>query len=238
MGSGSDGGQEAVLAVVGSAGGGTLSLVTLPRSFLVEHIRHDATHLTLRAHDGRTVRATPGQLTVHVRLLPPEHNPLYETQSTEAFLATRLLPESSWPPDRTPPVRDAVLGTIAFDGKVASYETDVVFGDGSVWVSFDGCGAARTAELVPHVRGLVESFAAIEESGREFLWASGADGTESAEEKDRLLDALEPQSLVVYRSGDFEVHYDDTSGTFCMEGYWPVVQYRADRTPVSMFVDA
>ncbi|MCQ0022856.1 hypothetical protein M4914_07750 [Streptomyces somaliensis DSM 40738] len=233
-----DGGQRAVLATVGPSGGGIVSLLEVPRSFRVEDAGHDATHLVLRAADGRTVRATPGQFRAHVRLLPPEQNPSYEEQLTEAFLAAPLRPEGDWPSDRTPPVRCEGLGTIAFDADLVGYGVAVAFGGRSLWLSFDAADAGRTAELAPHARGLVEALTSVGAAGGEFLWHWGSDGTESPEEEARFLDALRPGSLVVYRSGDFEVHFDDTSGDHFPEGYWPAVRYRADRTPVAVSVEA
>ena len=45
--------------------------------------------------------------------------------------------------------------------------------------------------------------------------------------------------MVVYLTGDFEIHFEGLSGTeFYMDGYWPVVQFRADGTPVDHYVDA
>ncbi|MCP9958877.1 DUF2262 domain-containing protein [Streptomyces sudanensis] len=238
VGAGPDGGQEAVLAVVGSSGGGIVSRLEVPRAFRIVEAGHDATRLTLRASDGRTVRATPGQFRSHVRLLPPDRNPAYEEQLTEAFLATPLLPDADWTPDRTPPVRDGVLGTIAFDEALADYGVAVVLGGRSLRLSFDGAGAGRVAELAPHAGKLAEALRSIGEDGAEFLWTWGADGTEPAEEKARFLGALRPAGLVVYRTGDFEVHFDDVSGEYFAEGYWPAVRYRADRTPVSASLEA
>lgn len=233
-----DGGQEAVLATVGASGGGTVLRLAVPRAFRIDAAGHDATHLVLRAADGRTVRATPGQFGTHVRLLPPDHNPLYEEQLAEAFLAAPLLPRGDWRPDRTPPVRDEGLGVVTFDRDLVDYGVAVTLDDRPLRLSFDAADAGRTAELAPHARRLAEALPSIGAAGGEFLWSWGADGTEPAEEKARFLDALRPDGLVVYRSGDFEVHFDDTSGDYFPEGYWPAVRYRADRTPVSVSVEA
>ncbi|MEU6355556.1 hypothetical protein ABZ896_40625 [Streptomyces sp. NPDC047072] len=235
---GPDGGQEAELAQIGSSGGGSVSLVSLPRSFRVEHIGHDARHFVVRATDGRTVRATPWQFSSHVKLLFAECNPLYEAQLDEAFTATPLLPDRNPEPERTPPVSDPVLGTIPFDESTSEYSATVTVGDLSLWLSFDGADVDRVTELLPRTRDLVTDFASIERAGREFLWKEGADGTESPELREHYLGSLEPNGLVMYRTGDFEIHFDDTSGDYYVEGYWPVACFRADRTPVSSFVEA
>ncbi|MFD7551902.1 hypothetical protein [Streptomyces sp. NPDC059816] len=238
VGTGSDGEQHAVLATVGPSGGGTVARVALPRAFRVEHITHDATHFTLRVADGRTVRATPEQFGTHVLLLPPGDDPRYEVRLTEAFLATALLPDRSWTPDRTPAVHDAVLGTITYAQGTGGYGTDLVLGDQDVRLTFDGADVEKVMELLPHVRDLVAGFAPVEAAGRQFLWSWGSDGTETADDEHRYQGALRPGALVVYRSGDFEVHFDDTSGDYFLDGYWPVVRHRADRTPTSVSVEA
>ncbi|MFF2024355.1 hypothetical protein ACFVW2_21445 [Streptomyces sp. NPDC058171] len=238
VGTGSDGEQQAVLAAVGPSGGGTVTRVALPRAFRVEHLTHDATHFTLRAADGRTVRATPEQFATHVLLLPPDDDPRYEVRLTEAFLATALLPDRSWTPERTPAVHDALLGTISYARGAGGYGTDLVLGDQDVRLTFDGAGVEKVTELLPHARDLVAGFAPVEAAGRGFLWSWGRDGTETADDERRFKDALCPGALVVYRSGDFEVHFDDTSGDHFPDGYWPVVRHRADRTPTSVSVEA
>lgn len=234
---GADGGQEAQLAQVGS-GGGSVSPVSVPRSFRVEHIGHDTRHFTLHAADGRTVRATPWQFSSHVKLLFAECNPLYEAQLDEAFAATPLLPDRDPEPERTPPVSDPVLGTIPFDEGTSEYGATLTVGDLSVWLSFDGADVDRVTELLPRARDLVTDFASVERTGREFLWSEGSDGTETAQAREHYLDSLEPSGLVLYRTGDFEIHFDDTSGDHYLDGYWPVACFRSDRTPVSSYVEA
>jgi hypothetical protein len=233
-----DGEQQAVLATVGPAGGGIVTRVALPRTFRVERITHDADRFTLRAADGRTVSATPAQFGTHVLLLPPDDDPQHEARLTEAFLATALLPDRSWTPDRTPAVHDPLLGTITHTLGSGGYGTDLALDDRDIRLTFDGAGVERVTELLPHARNLVAGFARIEADGREFLWSWGRDGTETADEERRFRAALCPGALVVYRSGDFEVHFDDTSGDHLPEGYWPVVRHRADRTPTSVSVEA
>ncbi|WP_157429807.1 hypothetical protein [Actinomadura oligospora] len=233
-----DGGQDGVVATVGASGGGVVSKVEIPRAFRVRDITGDSTHFTLTDAEGRSVRGTPSQFGTYVRLLDRECNPRYEEQLAEAFLATPTLPDHGWAEERTPSLRDAVLGTVALSGEGGRYETTVAFGEAELWVTFDGAGTERVAELLPHARGLVEGFAAVARDGLEFLWREGADGTESAEEKARFMDAFEPGALEIFRSGDFGVHFEDDSGEYFMEGYWPAVQFRADRTPVSSTVEA
>lgn len=234
----SDGGQEGIVATVGASGGGIVSKVEIPRAFRVREITDDSMRFTLTDDEGRSVRGTPSQFGTHVRLLECECNPLYEEQRTEAFLATPTLPDHGWPGARTPPLHDAVLGTVSFSAAGTGYETTVALGELELWVTFGGAGAEKAAELLPHARGLVEGFAAVARDGLEFLWRQGADGTESAEEKARFMDAFSPGALEIFRSGDFGVHFDDDSGEYFMEGYWPAVQFRADRTPVSTTVEA
>ncbi|URM91278.1 hypothetical protein LUW75_16275 [Streptomyces sp. MRC013] len=233
-----DGGQEAVLATVGASGGGTVLRLAVPRAFRIDGAGHDATHLVLRAVDGRTVRATPGQFGTHVRLLPPDHNPLYEEQSTEAFLAAPLLPRGDWPPGPHPsgagrgPRGDHLRpGPGGLRGRGhARRPVPATVVRRRRRREDRGTGAPR--------RRLAEALPSIGAAGGEFLRSRAADGTEPAEEKARFLDALRPGGLVVYRSGGFEVHFDDTSADYFPEGYWPAVRYRADRTPVSVSVEA
>ncbi|MFC5183255.1 hypothetical protein [Actinomadura harenae] len=229
-----DGGQDGVVAVVGASGGGSVTTMEIPRAFRVREIAADTTHFTLTDAGGRTVRGTPAQFGMYVRRLDRECNPLYEEQLAEAFLATPLLPDASWGEDRTPPLHDLLLGTVAFG---TGYETTVAIGELDIWVTFDAADAEKVAELTPQARSLVQGFAAVARDGLEFLWRQGADGTESAEEKAHFMDALSPGALQIFRSGDFAVHYED-DGEYFMEGYWPAVQFRADRTPVSTTVEA
>ena len=58
------------------------------------------------------------------------------------------------------------------------------------------------------------------------------------DDKTEFLSLTTATSLVVLSTGDFEIHYEETSGVYCMDGYWLAVQFTADRTPVEHLVEA
>ncbi|MFE4177311.1 hypothetical protein ACFRR7_35625 [Streptomyces sp. NPDC056909] len=223
------GGQTGTVAVVGASGGGMVSLVELPRSFQVLRIGHDQDGYVLTREDGRSVRGTPAQFAAHPKLVDREHNPAYEEHLEEAFLATRLIP--------------------AHDGTAHAGTEDGGTGDGTEYggtvhaagldieLSFDCAGPEKTAALLPHARRLVADFARIRRAATEFLHAWGAEGDGTDEERLGFAAAMVPTGLVVYRSGDFEVAFEDTSGTYFLDGYWPNIVFRADMTPVDLTVE-
>ncbi|WP_345438836.1 hypothetical protein [Actinoallomurus vinaceus] len=201
----------------------------------MDRIGHDGEHFVLTSADGRSVRGTPQQFTAP-KLLPREHNPSYEEQLEECFLATHLLPGGRSRPGTSAPIGPTLDGSHIDD--MTQGPVVVSAAGQELWVSFDGSGPEKVAELRPHARRLVAAFDRIRRDGIDFLWATGADGDEPDEEKARFAAGMLPDSLVVYRSGDFEVHFDDVDGRYFPEGYWPAVLYRADMTPVAVTVES
>ncbi|MGW6745284.1 hypothetical protein ACWGDX_31870 [Streptomyces sp. NPDC055025] len=222
------GGQTGTVAVVGASGGGMVSLVELPRSFRVLRIGHDQDGYVLTGEDGRSVRGTPAQFAARPKLVGREHNPAYEEHLEEAFLATHLIPADGG---------TAHAGT--GDGTQYGQYGGTVHAAGlDIELSFDRAGPEKTAALLPHARRLVADFARIRRAATEFLHAWGAEG-DGTDEEERLgfAAAMVPTDLVVYRSGDFEVAFEDTSGTYFLDGYWPNIVFRADMTPVDLTVE-
>ncbi|WP_405810373.1 hypothetical protein OG524_13465 [Streptomyces sp. NBC_01520] len=234
-----DGGQRGTLAVVGASGGGSVGKVRLPRSFPVRRIGYDGGCFVLTAGDGREVRGTPGQFGVWPKIVTAEHNPAYEQHLEEAFLATHLLPDGPREPSAVGlPSPGAAWGELPADEIVRRQYVVVPAAGQELSVSFDCAGPEKVAELLPHTREVVADFGQVRRTGAEFLWDWGANGDESEEDRVGFLDAVAPTDLVVFRSGDFEVHFDDASGRYFPDGYWGAVQYRRDMTPESGTMEA
>ncbi|KQX78823.1 hypothetical protein AB0K86_07845 [Streptomyces clavifer] len=234
-----DGGQRGTLAVVGASGGGSVSKVRLPRSFPVRRIGYGGGCFVLTAGDGREVRGTPAQFGAWPKILTAEHNPAYEQHLEEAFLATHLFPDGPRDPlaAELPPPGTA-WGGLPADEIVRRRYVVVPAAGQDLSVSFDCAGPEKVAELLPHALEVVAEFGRIRRTGAEFLWDWGANGDESEEDRAGFLDAVAPTDLVVLRSGDFEVHFDDVSGRYFPDGYWGAVQYRRDMTPASGTMEA
>ncbi|MQS16321.1 hypothetical protein F7Q99_29930 [Streptomyces kaniharaensis] len=226
-----DGEQTATVALPGST-----MFVQLPRSFQVRHIGHDSERFTLTSTDGRSVAGTPRQFTACYKVIVEKHNPWYEEHVEEAFLATSLLPDGLLPPHIRHVDTDPVLGEPRVEGRIA--ETSVTTPGRRLEMWFDCAGPEKIAELLPHARRLVAEFEHIRRDGTEFIWTTFAEGDETEEEKARFPEVMTPNTLVVYRSGDFEVHFGEPESRYFMDGYWPAVQYRADMTPVHVTVEA
>ncbi|WP_019632693.1 hypothetical protein [Actinomadura atramentaria] len=221
--------QRATVAVLGR--GGTVQALPVPRSFRVTAVERDGGEFVLTAADGRRVRGTPRQFASFTRIVEPALNPSYAEHLADPFLAAHTLPGGR---GGHPPVRDAVLGEVAFDPSTGSYEATA----GELLIMFDNAGADRVEELLPHVRGLLAAMDEIGPAAVAHLWDWGATGDETAEEKAAFLAEVRPTSLVVYRSGDFELHFEKVPDGAFLDGYWPVVLHRADGRPVDVFVDA
>ncbi|MER5772567.1 hypothetical protein [Streptomyces sp. NPDC001985] len=214
--------QRATLALAGPNGGGMVRTVPLPRSFPVRALAEEGGEYVLTGPGGRTVRGTPDQFARHVRLIGPEHDPAYESHREEAFLATHLLPVGG---RRAPGLDGGGEATVTAAGQELS-------------VGFDSAGPEKAAALMPHLRSLLDSFDGVRRAGTAFLWEWGADGTESAGERARFLAGTVPTSLVLLRSGGFELHYEDLGEDAFPEGHWPAVRFLADRTPVDVVVES
>ncbi|MFJ8614381.1 hypothetical protein ACIRD4_00770 [Streptomyces clavifer] len=234
-----DGGQRGALAVVGASGGGGVSAVRLPRSFPVRRVGYEGDCFVLTSIDGREVRGTPEQFSAWPRMITAEHNSSYERQLEEAFLATHLLPHGRrGTACAERPCTGREWSALRADEMVRR-QSVIVAADGlDLSVSFDCAGPEMTAELLPHAREVVADFGAVRRAGAEFLWGWGANGDESEEDRADFLAAVAPTDLVLFRSGDFEVHFGDASGQYFTDGYWGAVQYRRDMAPASGTMEA
>ncbi|MBG0833137.1 hypothetical protein HS041_36140 [Planomonospora sp. ID67723] len=215
-----------------------ITRVELPRSWPVHRIDHDREHFILTSTDGRSVHGTPRQFAAYPKILPAEHNPSYQEHLEEAFLATHLLPPHPPPPGTYASLAEPMLGGHHIDDVVQG-TVQVPAAGRDLWVGFDHAGPEKVAELLPHTHRLLAAFDRISRAGTDFLWNRCVDGTESEEERAGLPDAIVPTNLIVYRSADFEVHFQDVSGRyFPDDSYWPCVWYRADMTPVDWCLGA
>ncbi|MEV1119306.1 hypothetical protein AB0I91_29990 [Actinosynnema sp. NPDC049800] len=235
---GADGTQSTTLAIVREGGGSSVNRIEVPASFRISGIRHDHEHFTLTAVDGRTAHGTPRQFVEERKLLDEEHNPRYHEQLEEVFLATHLIPVRDWSEAVDAVTTDRGLDGPGVEEIVRLGQAQVVAGDLDLSVTFDGAGPEKVAELLPHVRDLLAEFDRVSRDGLEFLWDKSSDGSEPDGAKARFLTELVPAELVVYRSGDFEIHFVDTTESYYLDGYWPAVQFTADATPVSETVEA
>lgn len=237
-----DGSQAAMVAHVGPSGSGSISPVRVPRSFPIRHVSHDDERFVVTSADGRTVHGRLWQFKKWVKVLDQEHNPSYEQHIEEAFLATHLIPDDPLQPAHL--TTDPVLGDVRLDPVLPqyadSYEAIIPIADDELRLAFDSAGQGKATALLPHARVLVTALDRIAAAGAEFLWNWGADRDEPDEEKEAFLREVSPPTdLVIYRSGDFEIHYAGASGTkYFMDGYWPAVQFTADLTPVAVTVEA
>ncbi|MET8176006.1 hypothetical protein [Streptomyces clavifer] len=234
-----DGTQRGALAVVGASGGGGVSKVRVPRSFPVRRVGYEGDCFVLTADDGREVGGTPGQFGAWPKIVTAGHNPAYEQHLEEAFLATHLLPDGPRGPSASDlPSPGASWGELPADEIVRRQYVVVPAAGQDLSVSFDCAGPEKVAELLPHAREVVAEFDQVRRTGAEFLWDWGANGDESEEDRAGFLEAVAPADLVVFRSGDFEVHFGDASGRFFPDGYWGAVQYQRDMTPASGTMEA
>lgn len=236
--SAADGTQAGTLARVGAHGGGIVSVVSLPRLFRVREITHHGEEFFLAGADGRTVHGTPNQLVASPKLLDEKVNPRFQEQLDEILLGTHLLPDREVAGLDAPKTNQLVSGP-EVEEIVRVGEAWVAFNGEEVWLTFDNAWPEKIVELLPHARQLLGSLDRLGREGAEFLWSTGATGDESEAEKTEFTEAAAPTSVVVYLTGDFEIHFEGLSGTeFYLDGYWPVVQFRADGTPVDHYVDA
>jgi hypothetical protein len=102
----------------------------------------------------------------------------------------------------------------------------------------EGPGARDIMATLPRVRAVLADFAAVRERATEYLWAFGATGDESDEEKANFLREMVPSTLVIAGPAAIELHYDDISEKYMPQGYWPAVHLDADLTPVEVSVEA
>ena len=230
-------GAGARLAIIGGEDGGSaLSDVHIPTSFPVSSVSLDGGEFVLTAADGRTVRGTPDQFAVEPRLIREEVNPRHAEQRDQLFHETHLRPPQRFSSPSESPAADAALSEPAAVAEAG--EAVVKLGDRDVWLSFECAGPGKVTEQLPHVRGLLADLDALGRAGAEFLWARHEDAHDADDDKDEFMAVATATSLVVLSTGDFEIHYEETSGVYCMDGYWLAVQFTADRTPVEDLVEA
>lgn len=231
-----EGKQAGTVAVLHETGGSTLARFAVPQSFHVTGVSRDGAEFVLTAADGRTVHGTPDQFAAEPLLLNEEHNPRYAEQREQIFFERHLLPPKRFTSPAEPPAADVALADE--DAVAEAGEAVVKIGDNEVWLSFECGGPGKVRQLLPHARGLLADVERIGREGAEFLWARHTEGEESEADKAEFLAVARPTSLVVYVSGDFAVHYEETSEVYVMDGYWLAVQFTADRTPVDHTVEA
>ncbi|MGE7433008.1 MULTISPECIES: hypothetical protein [Kitasatospora] len=134
-------------------------------------------------------------------------------------------------------VTDDLLGWLT-ERLVRQRYVTVSAADQELTVGFDGADLQAVAELLPRAREVLADFAALRQAGAEFLWGWGAEGGEPEEEKTHFLEAVTATALVAERAGGFTVNFEDSSGTYCQEGYWYAVRFRGDRTPFAVTREA
>lgn len=231
-----EGKQEGSVGIVREGGGSTLGRFDVPASFRVAGIGRDGKEFVLTADDGRTVHGTPAQFAVDPMLLDEEHNPHYAEQLERVFHERHLLSEEQFGTADESPAADVTLADE--DAVAEACEAMVTIGEHELWLSFECGGPEKVRQLLPHTRGLLADIERIGREGAEFLWSRTVEGDETEEEKAEFLEIARPTSLVVYVSGDFSVHYEETSEVYVMDGYWLSVQFTADRTPVDHSIEA
>jgi hypothetical protein len=224
------------IAIVGSenGGGSVLRDLHVPTSFAVAAVGRDGGEFVLTSADGRTVRGTPDQFAVEPRLIREEVNPRHDEQRDQLFYETHLRPPRRFSSPSESPAADVALSEP--DAVADAGEAMVRIGEREVWLSFECAGPGKVREQLTHVRGLLAELDVVGRAGAEFLWAryEGDDKGDKAE----FMSLATATSLVLLSTGDFEVHYEETSGVYCMDGYWLAVQFAADRTPVEDLVEA
>lgn len=225
-------GVDVTIAIVGNENGGhLLGPVHVPASFPIASVGHEGGEFVLTSADGRTVRGTPDQFAVEPRLIRDEVNPQHDEQREQLFYETHLRPAERFRSPPESPVADVALSDP--DPVAEAGEAMVRVGDREVWLSFESAGPDKVRAQLPHVRGLLADLDTIGRAGAEFLWARHGE-----DDKDEFMALATATSLVVLSNGDFEVHYEETSGVYVMDGYWLAVQFTADRTPVEDLVEA
>lgn len=236
--------DEALLVFTGPGGfqqgnvhlPGMVSRLEIPHSFRVRDIRRAEVGFVVTSVDGREVRGTARQFGRITRLIGEQHNPAYQDQLAEVFRDTHLLPDDEAFPDAYPPIQDLVLGELVHPGGSRHYAATVERHGTALAVEFDSAGVDRVTELLPHARRLADDIAGVHDRARDLMWATGADGTEPPETRAHFDSVVRPSHLTVFRSGDFEVCFED-DGTYLPDSYWLAVCYLADGTPVEVYVD-
>lgn len=231
-----EGKQAGTVAILHEGGGSTLARFGVPGSFRVTAVDRDGDEFVLTSDDGRTVHGTPDQFAAEPLLIGEEYNPRYAEQREQIFYERHLLPPKRFSSPAESPAADRALSEP--DAVVEAGEAMVTIGDEELWLSFECAGPGKVEQLLPHARALLADIERIGRDGAEFLWAGTAEDDETEEDKAEFLEVARPTSLVIYVSGDFAVHYEETSEVYVMDGYWLAVQFTADRTPVVHYLEA
>ena len=168
----------------------------------------------LTAADGRTVHGTLDQFMASPKLFAPDDRIAYLEQLEQVFFDRHLLRPRPFGPRRQAPT------------------TDVVVGDAEVWLDFDCAWPEKVRQLLPHARRLLADLTRIGRDGAEFLWANDPYGDEAT-----FFDVMTPTGLIIFLTGDFEIHYERTNGVLCFEGHWRTVQFTSARRPVDHWTE-
>ncbi|MFL6119203.1 hypothetical protein [Actinophytocola sp.] len=228
-----DGKQTGTVAVVER---GLVGAVELPRSFQVREVARDGGQFVLTSADGRVARGTPEQFTTWTRIVAEGVNPRFDEHLAEILVNTHQIPVRDLAGADDTPATDPALRNVEEISRVG--EAMVTVGDEEVWLTFENAWPEKVVELVPHVRELLAALETLGRTGAEFLLARTTTAQGSDEDRAEFLARMRASSLVVYLSGDFELHYEGVSGTYYLDGYWPSVQFLANGTPVDHAIEA
>lgn len=221
-----------------------IDTIPLPPGFRVREISVEGERFVLTDADGRTARGTPDQFTAQPKIIRPDCNPRHDEQSEELFLAVHERSTRRRTTTPEPASADLGLSEPHVAAVAAAGQVHVPVAGEQVWVSFDCAGPEKVVALLPHARELLASFEELGREAAEFLQTPDEDDEDYDEEEDGGedeeddRDPMVPTSLVIYLTGDFELHFEAASGTYCLDGYWPSVQFTADRTLVGGTVEA
>jgi len=228
-------------SLLGGPGGAT---TPVPRRFVVTELTVSGRVVRLVDTAGRTLTATPGQLTVWSRLLSARVNPDFDAQFEAEFLDRPARPADDVDdPAMVTPLDDPVFGPIVVHppstfGTSAEIADVRPFAPGAPWVDtpaeleFDSVSRARLGQLLPAVHRIVAEAGTVWERAVGFLWNQGSDEDRAGADRAAFATAFQLMGIVVYHSGDFGVDLHDTTKDYIEDGYWPHIGFRADLTPV------
>jgi len=225
------------------AGAGTDTGRELPSTFRVVAVEQDGDHVVLRADDGRTVRATPGQLASPGMPIPPGLDPDHQAHLDAELLNLPQVPAADADdPGLTAMLHDDRLGTILFD-PVDGIATNslVVTSHGSFQVRFWGVGHERVTQLLPQVHQILDRLPTVLAAAVEFLWQWGANGSDTADSHEQFLANFGVRGLSMYHCGAFSVELSDDQTVFAesfLDGYWPAVHFLPDGEPVFVTIES
>lgn len=144
----------------------------------------------------------------------------------------------------------------ALDQLTDDHPVTVHAADQDLVVLVDSLDAPRIAEALPHVRALLAEFAVVRERATAFLWDFGAtdddngetsDTSETSEtdettntdnEKAAFFRDMLPTTLVINDAPAIQLHYEDISEQYMLDGYWPAVHIDRDLNPIEVTVES